>query len=191
MVTTPGVLPHIPRAGRERLLAALRDLDAVWISIDPPGLHEAWRSAGRPGDVGRVRPRSRRCSAGSGRSTRRVRGVARGRGRASRVSVGACPSPTAIAPSSPSRRMAPARRGEGRGDPRRSRPVAGAVLPAARPPHRHRRSAGARPDARQAAAAPARRARAGRVATRVADVPLTAERVCARGVLPSAQVQAR
>ncbi|WP_019180223.1 DUF2332 domain-containing protein [Microbacterium yannicii] len=43
VVTTPGVLPHIPRAGRERLIGALRALDAVWISIDPPGLHEAWR----------------------------------------------------------------------------------------------------------------------------------------------------
>jgi len=43
VVTTPGVLPHVPRAGRERLLAALRTLDAVWISIDPPGLHDAWR----------------------------------------------------------------------------------------------------------------------------------------------------
>lgn len=43
VVTTPGVLPHIPRAGRDRLLRTLRELDAVWISIDPPGLHEAWR----------------------------------------------------------------------------------------------------------------------------------------------------
>ena len=43
VVTTPGVLPHIPRAGRERLLDALRTLDAVWITIDPPGLHERWR----------------------------------------------------------------------------------------------------------------------------------------------------
>lgn len=43
VVTTPGVLPHIPRAGRERLLSTLRDLDAVWVSIDPPGLHDAWR----------------------------------------------------------------------------------------------------------------------------------------------------
>ena len=42
VVTTPGVLPHIPRPGRERLLATLRDIDAVWISIDPPGLHDAW-----------------------------------------------------------------------------------------------------------------------------------------------------
>ncbi|WP_243728490.1 DUF2332 domain-containing protein [Microbacterium sp. BK668] len=42
VVTTPGVLPHIPRAGRERLLAALADLGGVWISIDPPGLHRAW-----------------------------------------------------------------------------------------------------------------------------------------------------
>lgn len=43
VVTTPGVLPHIPRAGREALIAALRALDAVWITIDPPGLHDAWR----------------------------------------------------------------------------------------------------------------------------------------------------
>jgi hypothetical protein len=42
VVTTPGVLPHIARAGRELLLAAVRELDAVWISIDPPGLHDAW-----------------------------------------------------------------------------------------------------------------------------------------------------
>jgi hypothetical protein len=42
VVTTPGVLPHIPFAARQRLLEALRTLDGVWISIDPPGLHDAW-----------------------------------------------------------------------------------------------------------------------------------------------------
>lgn len=42
VITTPGVLPHVPRAGRERILAALRELDAVWITIDPPGLHGTW-----------------------------------------------------------------------------------------------------------------------------------------------------
>ncbi len=42
IVTTPGVLPHIPFAGRQRLIGALRGLDAVWITIDPPGLHDAW-----------------------------------------------------------------------------------------------------------------------------------------------------
>jgi hypothetical protein len=42
VVTTPGVLPHIPRAGRERLLSAVARLDAVWVTIDPPGLHGAW-----------------------------------------------------------------------------------------------------------------------------------------------------
>lgn len=42
VITTPGVLPHIPRAGRERLLATLGALDAVWVTIDPPGLHGAW-----------------------------------------------------------------------------------------------------------------------------------------------------
>lgn len=43
VITTPGVLPHIPRAGRERLIASLRAVDAVWVSIDPPDLHDAWR----------------------------------------------------------------------------------------------------------------------------------------------------
>ena len=45
VVTTPGVLPHVPRAARERLLDAVRALDAVWITIDPPALHSgaAWR----------------------------------------------------------------------------------------------------------------------------------------------------
>ena len=38
VITTPGVLPHIPREGRTRLLAHIAALDAVWISIDPPGL---------------------------------------------------------------------------------------------------------------------------------------------------------
>lgn len=42
VVTTPGVLPHIPRAGRERLIDTVRALDAVWITIDPPSLHERW-----------------------------------------------------------------------------------------------------------------------------------------------------
>ena len=42
VVTTPGVLPHIPHAGRERLIAALRSMDAIWVTIDPPGLHQAW-----------------------------------------------------------------------------------------------------------------------------------------------------
>ncbi len=49
VVTTPGVLPHIARAGRERLLTAIAALPAVWITIDPPGLHERWR---QPFDAG-------------------------------------------------------------------------------------------------------------------------------------------
>ncbi|GAA1939315.1 hypothetical protein GCM10009775_34220 [Microbacterium aoyamense] len=39
VVTTPGVLPHIPRVARERLIGMLRARDLVWISIDPPGVH--------------------------------------------------------------------------------------------------------------------------------------------------------
>lgn len=42
VVTTPGVLPHVPWAARERLIGMLRERALVWISIDPPGLHGAW-----------------------------------------------------------------------------------------------------------------------------------------------------
>ncbi|MGI6877824.1 DUF2332 family protein [Microbacterium sp. gxy059] len=42
VVTTPGVLPHIPRAGRERLIETIRSLDARWITLDAPRLHDAW-----------------------------------------------------------------------------------------------------------------------------------------------------
>lgn len=45
VVTTPGVLPHIPRAGRDRLIATLASSSAAWITIDPPALHEAWHPA--------------------------------------------------------------------------------------------------------------------------------------------------
>ncbi|WP_439591981.1 DUF2332 family protein [Microbacterium sp.] len=50
VVTTPGVLPHIPRIARERLLGMLRDRDLVWISIDPPGVHGAGFALSRDGD---------------------------------------------------------------------------------------------------------------------------------------------
>lgn len=42
VVTTPGVLPHVPRAARERLIRQIRALDARWITLDAPGLHDAW-----------------------------------------------------------------------------------------------------------------------------------------------------
>lgn len=48
VVTTPGVLPHIPRAGRERLFETIAAMDAVWVSIDPPALHTQWRPAVDP-----------------------------------------------------------------------------------------------------------------------------------------------
>lgn len=41
VVTTPGVLAHVPRAGRERIIAAARAAGR-WITIDAPGLHEGW-----------------------------------------------------------------------------------------------------------------------------------------------------
>jgi hypothetical protein len=52
VVTTPGVLPHIARAGRERLVETMRSLDAVWITIDPPALHSWWSPALRPDEWG-------------------------------------------------------------------------------------------------------------------------------------------
>lgn len=39
VITTPGVLPHISREGRQRLIAAIAELPGRWISIDPPGWH--------------------------------------------------------------------------------------------------------------------------------------------------------
>ncbi|HYI50224.1 MAG TPA: DUF2332 domain-containing protein [Microbacterium sp.] len=42
VVTTPGVLPHIPRAGRQRLFETIGSMDAAWVTIDPPSLHERW-----------------------------------------------------------------------------------------------------------------------------------------------------
>lgn len=52
VVTTPGLLPHVPRAGRERLfdtLGALRAERGVnWISLDPPTLHDRWSTPVAP-----------------------------------------------------------------------------------------------------------------------------------------------
>ncbi|KAA9107504.1 DUF2332 domain-containing protein [Microbacterium rhizomatis] len=49
VVTTPGVLPHIPREGRERLIDVVQNMDAEWITIDPGGLHD-WDAALDPGE---------------------------------------------------------------------------------------------------------------------------------------------
>ncbi|MBP2437217.1 DUF2332 family protein [Microbacterium amylolyticum] len=42
VISTPGVLPHIPRVARERLIDAIRGMDARWITLDSPRLHDAW-----------------------------------------------------------------------------------------------------------------------------------------------------
>jgi hypothetical protein len=44
VITTPGVLVHIPRARRTALIERIGTLPARWLTIDPPGLHQAWRS---------------------------------------------------------------------------------------------------------------------------------------------------
>ncbi len=115
----------------------------------PPSIRRVGRVRARRATAFRSPPSTRSALSWSG---------ARGIGVAA-ASVSACPSPTATAPSStskPSGGATPARR------KRRSAPtrhVAGALLPAARSADRHRRRAGARPDARQAPAPPARRPR--------------------------------
>lgn len=38
VVTTPGVLPHIPREGRRALARTIAELGAVWVSIEPAGI---------------------------------------------------------------------------------------------------------------------------------------------------------
>ncbi len=43
VITTPGVLAHIPWAPRHALIERIRTLPARWVTIDAPGLHDAWR----------------------------------------------------------------------------------------------------------------------------------------------------
>ncbi|GGF47509.1 hypothetical protein GCM10010922_24170 [Microbacterium sorbitolivorans] len=45
VITTPGVLPHIPREARERLIATIQGLPARWITIDSAALHDTWDPA--------------------------------------------------------------------------------------------------------------------------------------------------
>lgn len=42
VITTPGVLVHIPRAERTELVATIAGLPAHWVTIDPPGLLDVW-----------------------------------------------------------------------------------------------------------------------------------------------------
>ena len=42
VVTTPGVLAHVPWAGRMRIIETARNLPGHWITLDDPGLHDAW-----------------------------------------------------------------------------------------------------------------------------------------------------
>jgi len=42
VITTPGVLAHMPRAARSALIERVRALPAHWITIDAPELHDAW-----------------------------------------------------------------------------------------------------------------------------------------------------
>ncbi|MFJ4046588.1 DUF2332 family protein [Microbacterium sp. NPDC089987] len=45
VVTTPGMLVYLPRPRCAQLIDRIRALDARWITIDPPALHDAWRPA--------------------------------------------------------------------------------------------------------------------------------------------------
>jgi len=45
VITTPGVLVHIPRADRIELVDRIRALPARWVTIDPPALLDVWQPA--------------------------------------------------------------------------------------------------------------------------------------------------
>ncbi|CAH0195260.1 hypothetical protein SRABI76_01877 [Microbacterium oxydans] len=45
VITTPGVLVHIPRPIRTELVDRIRALPARWITIDPPALLDVWQPA--------------------------------------------------------------------------------------------------------------------------------------------------
>jgi hypothetical protein len=45
VITTPGVLVHIPREARVALVERIRSLPARWITIDPPALLDVWEPA--------------------------------------------------------------------------------------------------------------------------------------------------
>lgn len=42
VVTTPGVLAHVPWAGRMRIIETAQALPGHWITLDDPALHQAW-----------------------------------------------------------------------------------------------------------------------------------------------------
>lgn len=42
VITTPGVLVHIPREARRQLVARIGSLPARWVTIDPPALLDVW-----------------------------------------------------------------------------------------------------------------------------------------------------
>ncbi|GAB3276227.1 DUF2332 family protein [Microbacterium lacusdiani] len=58
VITTPGVLPYVPRGRRDALIAALRAPGGIrpepvhWITLDQPALHDAWTPPIDPGTWG-------------------------------------------------------------------------------------------------------------------------------------------
>ncbi|MGO3222121.1 DUF2332 family protein [Microbacterium gubbeenense] len=45
VIATMGVLPHLRRDARERLIETIRELPARWVTLDAPGLHDSWDPA--------------------------------------------------------------------------------------------------------------------------------------------------
>ncbi|MFT4233467.1 MAG: DUF2332 domain-containing protein [Microbacterium sp.] len=43
VILTPGVLPYLTRERRESLIGGIRTLDARWVTLDAPALHDGWR----------------------------------------------------------------------------------------------------------------------------------------------------
>ena len=177
-----GAAAHPARRPRAAASRASQLLDAVWISIDPPGLHlEAWQPPvdaatwggfvlGRDGvPLAAVDP---------------LGAFVEWRGGTANDRALAWPVPLTDRDRAIlgfEARMAPARGREGGGDPRRPRTVARPLLPAARPPDRHDRGAGARSDARQASPAHPRCAPAGENRPRRRRAPLSPSRIGRNG----------
>ena len=42
VISTPGILPFLPRAARSELIEAIRATGARWVTMDDPGLHDGW-----------------------------------------------------------------------------------------------------------------------------------------------------
>ncbi|MDZ8171944.1 DUF2332 domain-containing protein [Microbacterium sp. KSW-48] len=50
VVSTLGLMPHLPRRSREGLIGSIASAGGTWISLDPAGAHERWTREVDPGE---------------------------------------------------------------------------------------------------------------------------------------------